>query len=32
VQAENELAREVGLAVAQLFYEHEVRQPGRKPQ
>lgn len=32
VQAENELAREVGLAVAQLFYEHEVRQPGRKTQ
>lgn len=32
VQAENELAAEVGRRVAQIFYEHEVRQPGRKTQ
>lgn len=32
VQAENELAAELGKAVAQIFYEHEVRQPGRKSQ
>lgn len=31
-QAENELASEIGKAVAELFYEHEVRRPGRKPQ
>jgi hypothetical protein len=32
VQAENELASEIGKAVAELVYEHEARRPGRKPQ
>lgn len=32
VQAENELASEIGKTVAELFYEHEARRPGRKPQ
>lgn len=31
-QAENELASEVGKAVAELFFEHEARRPGRKSQ
>lgn len=30
--AENELASEIGKAVAELFFEHEARRPGRKPQ
>ncbi|MBL8886406.1 MAG: hypothetical protein JNK16_07070 [Phycisphaerales bacterium] len=29
-QAENELARETGTAVAELFFEHEARRPNRK--
>ncbi|MBY0113179.1 MAG: hypothetical protein K2Y21_10170 [Phycisphaerales bacterium] len=32
VQAENELAREVGQTVAELFFEHEVRRPNRRSQ
>ncbi|MBS0186866.1 MAG: hypothetical protein JSS51_02285 [Planctomycetes bacterium] len=30
VQAENELANEVGVAVAELFFEHEAKRPNRK--
>lgn len=29
-QAENELAHEVGVAVGELFFEHEARRPNRK--